>query len=98
MLEWSEVDGRRDPAQRFALYCLRDGEKELLATAATPEALGVALVTLGREGELEECPIGILDRMGEVGQKWIVRPWLPSPRNASDAGRLLRSRRKDSGR
>jgi hypothetical protein len=63
--------------------------KALLATCGTPEALGVALVTLGREGELEECPVGILDRQGEPGQKWIVRTWLPSARNLSDAGRAL---------
>jgi DnaJ-class molecular chaperone len=32
-----------------------------LATCATPEAVGVALVTLAREGEWEECPLGLLD-------------------------------------
>lgn len=119
LLEWEDVDGRLDPRQRFALYCLSqcetcagtgktpDGPERcpqcrgeasvlaLIATAPTPESLGVALVTLGRESEFEGCAIGVLDRMGEVGQKWILRPWLPSPRNATDAGRLLRSRRKD---
>ena len=67
--------------------------KELVATCGTPEALGVALVTLAREEEFSECPLGLLDRMGEKGQKWLVSPWLPSPRNASDAGKLLRSLR-----
>jgi len=28
--------------------------------------------------------------MGEPGEKWIFRPWLPSARNLSDAGRTLR--------
>jgi hypothetical protein len=28
--------------------------------------------------------------MGEVGQKWIVRPWLASPKNVSDAGKVMR--------
>jgi len=66
---------------------------ELVATCASAEAVGVTLVTLGREGEWSECPVGVLDTEGETGQKWLVSPWLPSPRNVSDAGRLLRSRR-----
>lgn len=97
---WEDYDGRADPEQRFALYRLCPGverEKELLATCASPEALGVAIVTLAREGELEEdgapCRIGVLDRMGEKGQRWLVRPWGPSPRNASDAGKVLRASR-----
>lgn len=63
---------------------------ELIATATDPQSVGVALVTLGREGEWDECPIGVLDTMGEKGQKWIVRPWLPSTRNVTDAAKLLR--------
>lgn len=88
-----EVDGER------CIECRGEGRvRELLATCATPEALGVAIVTLGREGEFEECPVGVLDLAGEVGEKWVVRPWLPSPRNVSDAGRVLGSARKSSGR
>lgn len=64
---------------------------QLVATAPTPEALGTALVTLAREGEFSECPIGLLDLGGEPGERWLVRPWGPSPRNTSDAGKLLRS-------
>lgn len=76
--------------------CRGEGKvRELVATAGTPEAVGVALVTLGREGEWDECPVGVLDTEGEKGQKWIVRPWLPSTRNVSDAGRLLRTQRPD---
>ncbi len=74
------------------------GEGRILqevATCATPEAVGVAIVTLAREGEFEECPIGLLDSEGEVGAKWLIRPWLPSARNVSDAGRTLaRSKKK----
>ena len=80
------------PEERFALYCLRGGERNrvLVATAATAEAIGVAIITLGREGELDDCPVGILDRLPEEGQrKWVLLPWLPSARNASDAGRVL---------
>ncbi len=72
--------------------CRGEGRtRDLVATCATPEAVGVALVTLGREGEWNECPVGVLDTMGEPGQKWILRPWLPSARNTSQAGRVLRS-------
>ena len=72
--------------------CRGEGRvRELVAECDTPEAVGVALVTLGREGEWAECPLGVLDTQGEVGKKWLVSPWLPSPRNVSDAGRVLRS-------
>ena len=75
--------------------CRREGRVRLLvATCADAETVGVALVTLGREGVFDECAIGILDTQGAVGEKWIVRPWLPSPRNTSDAGRVLQSARK----
>jgi hypothetical protein len=117
-LEWEEVSGRGDPAQRFRLYrlcemvpltgrpmlrvqrgrcsaCRGEGRTlELVATCASPEAVGTALVTLGREGEWAECPVGVLDTEGESGEKWIVTPWLPSARNVSDAGRTLRGARK----
>lgn len=80
------VDGVRCPE------CRGEGKvRELIATCGTEEALGIAVVTLGREGEFEGCALGILDVLGEVGQKWVLRPWLPSPRNRSDAGRVLRS-------
>jgi hypothetical protein len=70
--------------------CRGEGRtRDLVATCATPEAIGVALVTLGREGEWEGCPIGILDTEGEKGQRWLVRPWSPSARNVSDAARTL---------
>ena len=75
--------------------CRGEGRtRELVATCGTPEALGVALVTLAREGEWEGCPVGILDTQGEKGEKWIVKPWLPSARNISDAGRTLSNARK----
>jgi hypothetical protein len=70
--------------------CRGEGKSlDLVATCGTPEAVGVALVTLGLEGEWDECPIGIMHRPeGEKG-RWIVKPWLPSARNVSDAGRTL---------
>lgn len=87
-----DVDGKCDvnltPAR--CLPCRGEGRvREEVAQCETPQDVGVAMVTLGREGEFSECPFGLLDREGEVGQKWLVSPWLPSPRNVSDAGRVL---------
>lgn len=84
-----------NPRDNRCPVCRGEGrQRELIATAASPSAVGVALVALGREGTFEECPVGVLDTEGEPGQKWIIRPWLPSPRNVSDAGRVLGSARK----
>lgn len=60
-----------------------------IASCASPEALGMAIVVLGQEGEFADCPIGILDTEGEVGKKWLVRPWQPSAREVAEAGRVL---------
>jgi hypothetical protein len=63
---------------------------ELIAAATDAESVGVALVTLGREGEWDDCPIGVLEVNGEPGRKWLVRPWKASAREVSAAGRTLR--------
>lgn len=95
-LDWDEVSGRGDPRQRYRIYRLCPGETEpdLLATCESEAAVGVTLCTLGREGEFSpengDCAIGVLDTEGEVGQKWIFRPWLASPKNVSDAGKVMR--------
>lgn len=78
--------------------CRGEGRvRDLVATCADAPSLGVALVTLAREGTwTDDCPMGCLDTEGEVGKKWIVRPWQASPsaRNLSDAGRVLARGRK----
>ena len=80
--------------------CRGEGRTRVeLATADSPEAVGVALVTLAREGEWLDadgnpCAFGLLDRMGETGKKWLVSPWSASTRNVSDAAKLLRAQRK----
>ena len=77
--------------------CRGEGRiRQELATCASEEAVGVALCTLGREGEFEGCPVGLLERgAGKDGAgKWLILPWLPSPRNVSDAGRTLSNSRK----
>ncbi len=74
--------------------CRGEGKSlDLVATCTDPASVGVALVTLAAEGEFDECPIGLMDRPeGEKG-RWLILPWLPSARNVSDAGKLLRSAR-----
>jgi hypothetical protein len=64
--------------------------RQEIASATDPQSLGVALITLAREGTWGNgCPLGLLDREGETGQKWLILPWQPSPRNVSDAARVL---------
>lgn len=58
---------------------------DLVATAANPQGVGVAICQNAEEGMFEECPLGIL----EDGGAWLVKPWLPSPRNVADAARVL---------
>ncbi len=70
--------------------CRGEGKTlDLVATCETPADLGMAIYTLGTEGEFDNCPIGVMHReQGETGT-WLVLPWLASPRNVSDAGRIL---------
>lgn len=101
-LEWELVSGREDihgepdPEQRYRIYrlCPGDTEPQLLVTCGCEEAVGVALCTLGREGEFDfengDCAHGCLDTFGEPGKRWLWRPWLASPKNVSDAGKVLR--------
>ena len=80
--------------------CRGEGRiRQEVASCESPEAVGVALVTLAREEEWltedgQPCAFGLLDRAGEKGHKWLILPWMPSPRNVSDAGRVLGSARK----
>lgn len=86
--------GKVYPLSPRCTACRGEGRSlDLVATCGSPEAVGVALITLGREGEWQECPVGVLDSAGAKNQKWLVSPWLPSARNISDAGRLLRAQR-----
>lgn len=101
-LDWELVSGREDvhgepdPEQRYRIYRLCPGEDEpdLLGTCGTEEAVGVALCNWGREGEFDvengDCAHGCLDTFGEPGKRWLWRPWLASPRNVSEAGKVLR--------
>lgn len=105
-LDWELVSGRKDvrdeadPRERYRIYrlCPGDTKAELIATCASEKAVGVALCELGRGGEFSpengDCAVGVLDTMGEVGKKWIFRPWLASPKNVSDAAKVMASAKK----
>jgi len=71
--------------------CRGEGRtRDHLASASDAESLGVAIVTLAREHELEGCPIGILDKPHQDKPgTWLVKPWQASARNVSDAARTL---------
>ena len=77
--------------------CRGEGRvRQEIATCATPEAVGVAIVTLAREGEWDECPLGLLDSEGEKGRKWLILPWMPSAREVSAAARTLAKSKRTS--
>lgn len=84
----AKVDGRR------CRTCRGEGRTlDCVATATDPESVGVALITLALEDEFDGCPFGLMDRpKGQTG-RWLVKPWGASPRNVSDAGKVLRSAR-----
>lgn len=85
-----EGRGQLQPFLKRCPDCRGEGRiRQEVATCESPEAVGVALVTLAREGEFAECPLGLLDRMGETNQKWLILPWMPSARNVRDAARTL---------
>lgn len=99
MTRYVTDDAREDPEQRFRIYCrTHEGDLQLVATCGTPEALGVAIVTLGREHQFDDCALGVLDTLGEKGDKWIVRPWERSAQNVSVAASVLARSRKQSDR
>lgn len=67
----------RDETHRYRIYRMVLDEIDLVATASSAEDVGVAIMTLGREGEFAGACIGILDTHGtdEVPGSWIVNPW-----------------------
>lgn len=80
LLDWEEVSGRNDPRQRYRIYRLHatDLDPYLLATCKDEKAVGVAICEIAREGQLQDAAVGILDTMGEKGQRWLVNPYAPA--------------------
>ena len=71
----------RDSIHRFRIYRVRFDELDLVATASTPEEVGVALCTLGDEKVFQGTCAGVLDTYGtdEVPGSWILDPFDTSP-------------------
>jgi hypothetical protein len=72
----------RVESQRYRLFRVANGgPPEIVATVGTREALGVALCTLGAEGEWDDYCVGVMDALdhqdahGKWIGKWLVRPW-----------------------
>ena len=102
LCECSDCEGRGSITNKTPRYVYRcqncRGEGKTLdeiARCDTPADVGVALVTLATEGEFDGCPFGLIDDQGETGLKWLVRPWVASPRNVSDAARTLAKSKGD---
>ena len=67
----------RIQSERYRIFRVRNGgPPEIVATVGTPEAIGVALLTLGREGEFEDYCVGVQDVFAEKGKQWVIRPWV----------------------
>lgn len=63
-------------SERYGIYARTSDGRRLLATCGTPEAVGVAIVTLAAEGEFEGKQLGILDHWDQESEReWIVNPW-----------------------
>lgn len=77
----SKVVAPRDLLHRHRIYAMRFDVLELVATATTPEDVGVALFTLGGEGEFNGSCVGWLDTHGNEEEKgtWVLNPFETEP-------------------
>lgn len=72
-----EIAPRR-PEERYRLFrVMNGGPPEIVATVATPEEIGPALLLLGREGEFDDYCLGIMDTFGDPSRKgeWVILPY-----------------------
>jgi hypothetical protein len=81
--DWEErrAEVPRDETHRYRIYRMVYDVLDLLATATTAEDVGVALVTLGLEGEFDHSCVGLLDTRGTDAEKgvWVLNPWDTTP-------------------
>lgn len=78
----SRDDVPRDDAHRYRIYIVDDKNRLLLmAFAPTEELVGVEICRLGREGQVADDCVGILDTFGVDNEvkpgEWIVNPFGP---------------------
>ena len=73
----------RTEEERYRIYRVKDGgAPDLVATAATPEEVGVCICLMGSEGMFDDCCLGVLDSMDHQDKdevwigKWLVLPWM----------------------
>ncbi len=69
---------------------------QLMATCDTPADLGLAIFTLGSEEEFDDCPMGVMLRPEGESGTWLIKPWKASPRNVTDAAKVLARNRWDT--
>lgn len=72
---YDEIVPRGEGDHRYRIYALRVGELELVASAPTPQGMGVALVTMHAEDEFGiDDSVGVLDTIEDPGH-WVVSPF-----------------------
>jgi hypothetical protein len=77
----------RTENERYRLFRVRNGgPPEIVCTVSSPEAVGVALCTLGAEGEWDDVCVGVQDALSRFDNKqqkwvgkWLVKPWVAQP-------------------
>lgn len=60
------------PEERYVIHTRTTTGLHRLATAPTPQAIGLALCTLASEGEFVGCQVGVRDAAERV---WVVSPF-----------------------
>jgi hypothetical protein len=67
----------RNEEHRFRIYRLADEEPVCIATAPDESSVGLAIVTIAREGQFANCNFGLLDTHGtdEKPGEWLIKPW-----------------------
>lgn len=81
--------------EQFRIY-RRDaqGELGLVATCGSKGAVGVALVTLGEEGEFEGCTVGVMHRPHEDKPgRWLANPYPAGIPRTGDRGKSGKRRK-----
>ena len=67
----------RSYEERFRIVKVVDGQPVTICSTPTAEGIGVAIVTLAEDGELEGERIGVFDSLPpEGGSYWLICPFV----------------------
>ena len=67
----------RTENERYRIFRVKNGgAPEIVATVGSPEAVGVALCTLGEEGMFDDYCVGLQNALPEDEERaWTIKPW-----------------------